>query len=200
MVGTGYMRVRSKRPGYVPKKAYECSMYRKYGKDRCCSHHIKEEYLLENFKSLLIELRKEYKDILADITLEKVQKSSKSNSKKLDTDLKIAKKEYSELIKEKIKQIAKGRESKQIIIESFEELENEALAKINQIEGTIKRINSQDDKAKVKKIKRAIDYFDEIVKSDKPDKTVLNEVLDKIIIYQDKSVEFRLKMSIDKLI
>ena len=58
----------------------------------------------------------------------------------------------------------------------------------------------EDNKIKTKKIKKAIDYFDEIIKSDKPDKAVMNEVLDKILIYHDKTIEFKLKVDINKLI
>ena len=64
----------------------------------------------------------------------------------------------------------------------------------------LERIDNENNQEKKQKIKKAIDYFDEIIKSDVPDKMVLNEVLEKVIIYHDKSIEFKLKMNIDKLI
>ena len=129
-----------------------------------------------------------------------VENKSKSNLKKLEADLKNAKEEYKALTKEKISQIASNMENQQLITETFIELENELLEKINKLEFIIKKNKNEDKKVKTKKIKKAIDYFDEIIKSDRPDKVVLSEVLDKILIYHDKTVEFKLKISIDKLI
>ena len=79
-------------------------------------------------------------------------------------------------------------------------LENECIEKIKKLEFIINKNKKEDNKIKTKKIKKAIDYFDEIIKSDKPDKAVMNEVLDKILIYHDKTIEFKLKVDINKLI
>lgn len=198
--GTGVSRVRSNRPTYRPTPVYECAMYRKYGNERCVNHNIKESYILENFKILLKKLREEYKDLLNEMSLETVENKSKSNLKKLEADLKNAKEEYKALTKEKIRQIVSNMENQQLITETFIELENELLEKINKLEFIIEKNKNEDKKVKTKKIKKAIDYFDEIIKSDRPDKVVLSEVLDKILIYHDKTVEFKLKISIDKLI
>lgn len=197
---TGYAPIRSKRPGYIPQKLYDCSNYKRHDTYLCKSNVIKEKYILENFKSLLINLRKEYKDMLKSMTIDKVQKASKNNIERLQKELKNAKKEYSELIIEKVKQLASNKDSQDIIKESFEEIEHEILAKIKRIEGTINRIQSEDVQTKRKNIKKAIDYFDEIIESDNPSKNILNEVLEKIIVYPGKSIEFKLKVSIDKLI
>lgn len=198
--GTGLSRIRSTRPDYVPTPVYECIMYRKYGKERCCNHNIKETYILENFKILLKDLRKEYKIILDEMNLEDVKKKSQENIKKLSYDLKKAKEEYKCITTEKIRELAKNKENEEIVRETFAELEEEALNKINKLEFIINKNQNEDNKTKTKKIRKAIDYFDEIIKSDEPDRAVLNEVLDKILIYHDKTVEFKLKIDIDRLI
>ena len=74
---------------------------------------------------------------------------------------------------------------------------------MNEITGiteTLRHLRNQTEKEKVKTVKQAIDYFDEIIKSDAPSKEVLAQVLDKIIIYRNKNLEFRLKVNLDKLI
>lgn len=197
--GTGVLRTKKKYPNYH-LKYYECSMYRKYGKERCCSHCIKESYMLENFKLFLLEIRNEYKEILKDISLEKMEKKSKIDGKNIKSELRLAKKEYSELMKEKVKQLSLNTNSREIIEQSFEEIEKESLLKIEKLQAMLERIDNENNQEKKQKIKKAIDYFDEIIKSDVPDKMVLNEVLEKVIIYHDKSIEFKLKMNIDKLI
>lgn len=181
-------------------KYYDCTIYRKYGKERCSSHRIGEEYLLQNFKEFLKQLRKEYKEILDGIVVENVKKKSKINIEKLNKDLKTAKQEYKNLQKEKINQLLNNNKSQDIINETFEELEKEVLAKIEKLEGTLTRISNENTKTKTENIKKAIDYFDVIINSTNPDKAILREVLDKIIVYKDKSIEFVLKISIDKLV
>lgn len=198
--GTGLSRVRSKRPDYVPTPVYECAMYRKYGISRCCSHNIKETYILENFKILLKGLRKEYKALLDEMNLETVKRKSQENIEKLGRSLKKAKEEYKYITTEKIRELAANKGNEELVRKTFTDLEEECLNKINKLESIISKNKNEDNSVKTNKIKKAIDYFDEIIQSNEPDRTVLNEVLDKIIIYHDKTVEFKLKIDIDKLI
>ena len=198
--GTGIVRTRSKRPGYIAKKSYECSMYRKYGVSRCCSHNIKEEYILSNFKILLENLKKEYIGILKDMSLNTIKQKSKNNVEKLERELEKLKMEYKMIAEEKIKQLASNIDGKEIIEETFEVIEKEKLSKIQGIKVTLDRINSEDAERKKQKVKNAIDYFDEIINAERPSKELLNNVLEEIKIYHDKTVKFELKMEIDKLI
>ena len=198
--GTGVMRVRSKRPNYTPKKIYECSMYRKYGISRCCSHNIKEQYILDNFKILLKNLKEEYKQILKDMTLDMIKQKSKNNKEKLERELKQLKAEYKMLSEEKIKQMASNSGIKEIIEENFKSIEEEKLNKIKGITATLERMNNEDTERKRQNVKNAIDYFDEIINSEIPSKDVLNNVLKEIRIYHDKTIKFDLKVEIDRLI
>lgn len=198
--GTGIVRVRSKRPDYIPKKSYECSMYRKYGSSRCCSHNIKEEYILENFKIFLKNVRKEYKQLLEDMTLHTIKQKSKNNKERLEKELNQAKAEYKVLLEEKIKQMASNIDAKEIVEENFNKIEEEKIKKIKGITATLERLNNEDLERKRQKLKKAIDYFDEIIKAEIPSKDLLNNVLKEIKIYHDKTIKFELKMEIDKLI
>ena len=198
--GTGIVRVRSKRPDYIPKKSYECSMYRKYGSSRCCSHNIKEEYILEKFKIFLKNVRKEYKQLLEDMTLHTIKQKSKNNKERLEKELNQAKAEYKVLLEEKIKQMASNIDAKEIVEENFNKIEEEKIKKIKGITATLERLNNEDLERKRQKLKKAIDYFDEIIKAEIPSKDLLNNVLKEIKIYHDKTIKFELKMEIDKLI
>ena len=55
-------------------------------------------------------------------------------------------------------------------------------------------------KEKVQKLKTAVEYFDDIINSDEPSRYVLENLIDKIWIYHDKSIKFDLKSEIERLI
>jgi len=196
--GTGVFVKRKDRPN--PYKSYECSMYRKYGISRCCSHNIKEDYILDNFKLLLKNLRKEYMQFLKDMSLSTIKQKSKLNKERLERDLKQLKAEYKVLAEEKIRQMASNLLGKEIIEETFKQLEEEKIAKIQGITATLDRLNDENIEKKRQKVRKAIDYFDEIIEAKVPSKDLLNNVLQEIKIYHDKTVKFILKIEIDKLI
>ena len=60
-------------------------------------------------------------------------------------------------------------------------------------------ILSKTEKTKQEKLKQTIDYFNQIIEDDEPDKAILNMLINKIYIYHDKSVKFDLKLDISKL-
>ena len=47
---------------------------------------------------------------------------------------------------------------------------------------------------KQEKVKQAVDYFNQIIEKNEPDKAILNMLIDKIYIYHDKSAKFELKI------
>ena len=56
------------------------------------------------------------------------------------------------------------------------------------------------DKEKIRDLKIVIEYFDDILKSNEPNRYILECLIDKIWIYHDKSVKFELKPEISRLI
>ena len=76
---TGVARIRSKKEDYVPKKLYECVVYRKYGKSRCVCHNVREDILLANLKNFLILLRNNYITEINNLKLEEYKSSKKKN-------------------------------------------------------------------------------------------------------------------------
>ena len=191
---TGYMR--------YGKKYYECLNYSKYRKLRCTYHTIEEQYILENFKIFLKAVRTEYKDFLKDMNLDKIKKKSQSNQEKLKIKLDRIKQEYRQMQTQKIKEMTKVKtaEEEEIVEETYSQMIEDKLKEITEITETLRHLENQSQKDKVKKVKQALEYFDEIIKAEAPTKEVLAQVLDKIIIYQNKNLEFRLKVNLDKLI
>ena len=191
---TGYMR--------NGKKYYECLNYSKYRKLRCTYHTIDEQYILENFKLFLRIVREEYKDFLKGINLEKVKRKSQNNQEKLKIKLDRIKQEYRQMQTQKIKEMIKVKteEERNIIEETYSTMSQYKLNEIIGITETLKNMENQTEKESVKAVKQAIDYFDEIIKSEIPSKEVLTQILDKIIIYRNNNLEFRLKINFDKLI
>lgn len=56
------------------------------------------------------------------------------------------------------------------------------------------------DKEKIRDLKIVIEYFDDIIKSNEPNRYILECLIDKMWIYHDKSVKFELKPEISRLI
>lgn len=190
--------------GFTERKKhyYECLNYSKYGRLRCIYNAVPESYILENFKILLKDLREQYKKLLEEMNMETIKEKSKSNKEKLKIKLDKIKQEYKTMQMQKIKEIvsAQTEKEKELIEETYNELIKNKIIEIQEITKTIDKLENQSENQKVKNIKTAIEYFDDIIKSDRPSKQLLAQVLDKIIIYKDKRIKFKLKISIDKLI
>ena len=136
------------------------------------------------------------------MSIDKVKKKSQSNKEKLKIKLDRIKQEYKQMQIQKVKEMTqvKTAEEQEIVEETYSQMIKDKLKEITEITETLKQIENQTQKEKVKTVKRAIDYFDEIIKSDTPSKEVLAQVLDKVIIYRNKNLEFKLKVNLDKLI
>ena len=76
-------------------------------------------------------------------------------------------------------------------------------ANVKKMEHTQKLLEKQQedlDKEKIRDLKIVIEYFDDIIKSNEPNRYILECLIDKMWIYHDKSVKFELKPNIKKLI
>ena len=103
---------------------------------------------------------------------------------------------------QKIKEISstESEEEKELIEDTYTDIIKNKALEIQEITKIINKMETQTNKDKVENIKNAIEYFDDIIKSDKPSKQILSKVLDKIIITKNKNLEFKLKINIDELI
>lgn len=197
---TGVTRVSSNREVYVPKKLYECVSYRKYGKSRCVCHNIREDLLLANFRNFLILLRDNYMSEINNLKLEEYKSNKKKNLEEQKLSLKNLEAEYKVLVSQRIKEIATSLKDKREFIENtYKGLEEEKYKKIEKTKRKLEELQKEDLETKQEKLKQTIDYFNQIIEDDEPDKAILNMLINKIYIYHDKSVKFDLKLDISKL-
>ena len=196
---TGVARVRSLREDYVPKKLYECVSYRKYGTSRCVCHNVREDVLMAHLKNFLLELRDNYLEEIKSLKLEEYKSSKKKNLDEIKQTLKNLEAEYKVLIFQKIKGISNSKESEREFVENtYKELEKEKYKEIESYKRKLAELENENLKTKQEKLKQTIDYFNQIIEKDEPDKAILNMLIDKIYIYHDKSVRFELKIDIEK--
>ena len=136
------------------------------------------------------------------IKLNKIENKAKVNRGKLERQYNMLTEEYKCLLSQKIKDIAQAtsQEQKEMIENAYKELEND---KQNQIISLKEILSKEDEKIlqdRKEKVETAIEVFDQIIDSNEPSKFLLNSIIDKIIIYSDRTIEFRLKGNIEKLI
>lgn len=194
---TGVARVRSSREDYIPKKLYECVSYRKYGTSRCVCHNVREDILLAQFKNFLITLRDLYLDEIKSMKLEEYKSSKKKTLDEVKQNLRNLEAEYKVLISQKIKEISNSKNSEREFIENtYKELEKEKYKEIESYKLKLVELEKEDLSGKQEKVKQAVDYFNQIIEKNEPDKAILNMLIDKIYIYHDKSVKFELKINV----
>ena len=112
-----------------------------------------------------------------------------ANLKNLETEYKI-------LVSQKVKEIAtSSKENREFIENTYKGLEEEKYKEIEKVKRKLEELQNKDLEIKQEKLKQTIDYFNQIIENNEPDKTILNLLIDKIYIYHDKSVKFELKIN-----
>ncbi len=184
------------------EKGYECTDYRRYGLARCKIHEISEKDMIIHLKEYLKLLRKNFYEEIEKIKLNNAKNKTKVNRGKLERQYNILVEEYKCLLSQKIKDLtgATSQEQKEMIENAYKELENN---KQNQIISLKEILSKEDEKIledRKQKVETAIEIFDQIIDSNEPSKFLLNSIIDEIVIYNDKTIEFRLKGDIERLI
>lgn len=186
-------------PGH--EYGYECGRYNKFGRQGCTSHAISEKKLLIYFKEHLIFMKEELETFIKDIDLTDGIKSQDSLLKKLERELSVLNDELKLLLSQKIRDLMKEQEPdyRSIVEDSYIELENEKKRRIKSISKQIndlKKVNYFDIK---NKLNTTIRYYDEIIESERPDRKILEVVLNRILITKKKQPIFELNLDIDEI-
>ena len=184
------------------QKGYECSQYRTYGKARCKCHEIKESDIIIHLREFLKFTKQKYQDEINKIEIEVKTNKEQTNKEKIKFEIETLKAEYKVLLNQKIKDLAGNNNEyqKQMIEKSYKELELEKTNKIEKLQEILNKSELEISKEKIKKLKTAMEYFEEIISSEIPSRYVLENIIDMIWIYSDKTVKFDLKVDIEKLI
>ena len=184
------------------QKGYECSQYRTYGKSRCKCHEIKESDIIIHLKEFLKFTKEKYQDEINKIEIDVKTNKEQNNKEKIKFEIETLKAEYKVLLNQKIKDLAGNNNEyqKQMIEASYKELELEKTSKIEKLQEILQKAEQDISKEKIIKLKTAMEYFDEIISAEVPSRYVLENIIDTIWIYSDKTVKFDLKVDIKKLI
>ena len=184
------------------QKGYECSQYRTYGKARCKCHEIKESDIIIHLKEFLKFTKEKYQEEINKIEIEVKTNKEQTNKEKIKFEIETLKAEYKVLLNQKIKDLAGNNNEyqKQMIEASYKELELEKTSKIEKLQEILQKAEQDISKEKIIKLKTAMEYFDEIISAEVPSRYVLENIIDTIWIYSDKTVKFDLKVNIEKLI
>jgi stage V sporulation protein T len=199
------------RPDLAP--AYTCGTYHRRGLKGCTAHHIRVETLdsllkiyvkrvMDNSQKMITELEKAIKDE------PKMMKASASTIAKLEVELAKARESYKATQKQKIRELMKADgANREIIEETYEEMETELLQKIDGIEHQLElTVEHRNTRIEVNRIsKTALDIFRSFLEKDKLDKGDLGLIIDKIIVYENKEdgtnkLEIKLKADIQMLL
>ena len=197
--GSGMSGITIKRK--VKEKGYDCSKYRQYSTKACHCHEIKEKDILIHLKEFLKFTKQKYLKEIKDIKIELKQESKNSNKFKLQNKLNILNEEYKMLISQKIKELASANNQfqKEIIENTYKELEEEKRQSIYYLQRAIEEDEKKTLEENIIKLKTAVEYFDEIINSKEPNRIILQTLIDKIYIYRNKTISFMLKTDIKKL-
>ncbi len=189
------------RKALVITRGYNCTMYMKYGKKQCTNHSVKEEKVLFFFKEFLKDVKAKYEEYINSISSKENKNNIQTALKKYKKALNVANEEMKLLLTQKIKDIMKESnvEYRQIIENSYTEMEAEKKRIILELNEKINELERASSENIEKSIKSNIEIFDCIINSERPERKYLEMILDKIIVYSDRNLEFKLKVNIDKL-
>lgn len=106
------------------------------------------------------------------------------------------------LVSQKIKEIASANNemARGIIENTYKELEKEKMQNISYIQSLLEKDEKKNLEERANKLKTSIDYFENVINSEVPNKMILQMLIDKIYIDRDKTIIFKLKTDINKLI
>ena len=186
----------------VKEKGYDCSRYRQFSTKACHCHEVKEKDILIHLKEFLKFTRKQYLEEIKNIKIEIEQDKKENNKYKLQNKLNILNEEYKMLVNQKIKEMtsANNEMARKIIENTYNELEEEKMQSITYLQELIQSDEKKNLEEKAIKLKTSIDYFDEIINSEVPDRMILQMLIDTIYINRNKMIRFELKTDIEKMI
>ena len=95
---------------------------------------------------------------------------------------------------------ANNEMARKIIENTYNELEEEKMQSITYLQELIQSDEKKNLEEKAIKLKTSIDYFDEIINSEVPDRMILQMLIDTIYINRNKMIRFELKTDIEKMI
>ena len=188
------------------KDAYRCGEYHRRGLKACTSHHIRVDRLDQLLKLYIQKVKDNSASMLArlndDLAREQEDVAETERAaENLEQLLLDAQEELKATKRQRIRDIMKHPENEETLAETYDELENDLL---HRIEGLHHRIAMAEDKRNTiirvnRAAKTAMEVFDDLLHKERLDRSDLQLIIDKIKVYEDH-LEVWLKSDIDTLL
>ena len=188
------------------KDAYRCGEYHRRGLKACTSHHIRVDRLDELLKLYIQKVKDNSASMLErlndDLAREQEDVAETERAaENLEQLLLDAQEELKATKRQRIRDIMKHPENEETLTETYDELENDLL---HRIEGLHHRIAMVEDKRNTiirvnRAAKTAMEVFDDLLHKERLDRSDLQLIIDKIKVYEDH-LEVWLKSDIDTLL
>ena len=198
--GSGMSGVLIKRK--VNEKGYDCSRYRQFSTKACYCHEIKEKDILIHLKEFLKFTKKQYLEEIENIKVELKQDKKNDNKFRLKNKLELLSEEYKMLVTQKVKELstAKNEFERNVIENTYKELSQEKMNNISYVQRLLENDEKKSLEQKAYQLKTSVEYFDEIINSEVPNRMILQTIINRIYIDRDKTIRFDLKVDTQKLI
>ncbi|PJI09788.1 MULTISPECIES: recombinase family protein [Clostridium] len=183
------------------RRGYNCGMYRKYGNKVCSNHAVSEDEILFFFKEFLKDVKVKYADYILSIGFTENMSIEQESIDRMKKELSIEEEELQLILSEKISELVreKDQRGKDVIEDAYVKVEDEKKKSILNLKKKIEKSKKENSRGAEKKLKTAVEIFDNIIDSEIPTREDLERILDKIVVYKDRNLEFKLKINIDKL-
>ena len=180
--------------------SYAFRVYRERGVSACTSHSINKKELDLIVKDYLILCRSAMKcmiESLDSIIYEQLKQNNGKDKrlKVIKENIKSTQEELKIIMQQKIRDIAANPSMAEMISKTYDDMQNEKLNKINNMQAQINEYENIDkNKSDIKRnFKTALEMFDEIINAPKMTKRQLETLIEKIYIYDDQSIEIKLR-------
>lgn len=191
------------RKNNTSQKYYLCNTYNQKGKRYCeYSHLINEADLVEDFINYITLYRNVLVDIIRIFNMNDFINEKESTEDKrsiLIDSLMKSKNKLKVLLSQKINELAVRASDAIIMDETYSELMNEILAKINSYNAQLKVLDDTRISNTQDKLETAIQVVDSMIDKGNINRMDIEILVDKIIVDQDGLPEIVLKYNLNKL-
>ncbi len=193
------------RPGLAP--SYICGTYHRRGLKGCTSHHTRFDFLDGVLKDYIRLVKNNCRDMIKQ--LEKTiaseadaVKDSEKVIKLLENQIAGAKEELKATKKQKIKELARNCEDPGLIEETYLEIEEEITARIHGLQEQLKAsVSKRSQVVEIARVSKTVfDVFDNILNKPKLGKADIALIVDRINVYENGTIEIKLKADIETLL
>ena len=180
--------------------SYACRVYRERGVSACSAHSINKKELDLMIKDYLTVCKSAMKCMIESLDsilyAELRQNGGKDvRLKTLKDKIKHAQEELKIIMQQKIRDIAANPSMSDAISEAYDAMQNEKLNAIGHMQAQINEYESVNkNKSNIKNnFTTALELFDRAINAPQLSKRQLETLVEKIVIYDDQSIEIRLR-------